>query len=205
LACCENIRIIGCTIDKSERYPAPLNAIGTHSQPNSTEKSKNIIIAGNVAKGSGGIGAYGFFVNCVNFQNVKIIDNLVEGYTRFVRIYSNKTEFKADGTKITDGTNSYCDNIQIAGNTITLYERYMANGVYGISYNGVPHRNIQVMNNIFISNKLDSAKIHYMADFNLVDNVVVTNNTNNMVFDNPVRITDCTSYCVYNNNYFSNL
>lgn len=203
LKCCDGIRIIGCTFDKSDRFPAPLNAIGTHSQPNTKlDKSKNIIISNNIAKGIGGNGSYGIFVHCMNFKNVQIIDNVVENYARFVRIYSNGKEHKKDGSFITDGTNSVCENVLISGNMVTMCEFFKSTGVYAISNNGVPHNNIHVLGNTFLSEDFLTDN-HYLTDFNDCKNIVIANNINTMEFPVPLRFSKCTDYYDYSNTYFS--
>lgn len=199
LKCCDGIKIIGCTFDKSSRYPAPLNAIGTHSQPNTTNKSKNIIISKNTAKGVGGSGSYGLFVHCINFENVIISDNIVEGYARFVRIYSNGKEYKKDGTFISDGKNSFCSNIRITNNIVKMFEFFKTTGVYAISNNGIPHRNIHVDSNTFLSDDLVGAS-HFITDFNNSKNIYVSNNTNNRVFAEPFRVRNCVDHFIGDNN-----
>lgn len=202
LKCCDGVKVIGCTFNKSDKYPAPLNAVGTHSQPNSTNKSKNIIIANNIAKGNGGNGSYGFFAHCINFSNVEIINNIVEGYARFVRIYNTTKEYNADGTYISNGSHSYCENINIDGNIVSLYEFFKSAGVYAVSGNGAPHRNIHVKNNNFISDALESGE-HYITDFTNCNNIIVADNSNNKIFTVPLRWVTCTNYIDRNNDYFN--
>lgn len=203
LECCDGVKIIGCVFDKSDRYPAPLNAIGTHTQPNSKNKSKNIIISKNIAKGIGGNGSYGIFVHAINFKNVEITDNIVENYARFVRIFNNAKEYKADGSYISNGKNSYCEQIRIANNIVAVCEFFKSVGVYAISNNGTPHRDIQVEHNTFISDNLTTMN-HFLTDFNDCKRIKVVDNTNNAVFTtaNPIKFTNCVDYIDRNNDFF---
>lgn len=176
---CKNIYITNNKFTASDRFPAPLNAIGTHTQYNDSNKSENIYILNNYIQGNGCIGGYGNAVRLEQMKNVYIENNVIENVMRGVIIDNADYEYNNIGEKI-PGTNGNNENIQINNNTITTCEgtdknirpiEINCNNTLLTSDRVINHNNIIISGNV-LTNKHNTNCVRV----EIANNVVIKNN-----------------------------
>jgi polygalacturonase len=175
---CEDILIEECTFDKSGKYPAPINGIGTHTQTASTNKHKNIRIKNNDAVGRGLFENYGYFLSLANMKDVIVEGNNISKYTRFGRIYAFDSAYETDGSKVdsTDGTQGGCENVTFRDNTErNVMGSFVTYGIYTCSKSAARHKDIKLINNTFELGNVNTAG-KYAGDIQSTDGVLFERN-----------------------------
>lgn len=130
---CKNIVIDGCKFDKSNNYPSQYIAIGGHVIGNDNLWHENIVVRNCVATGNGTkVGTDTAFISIVNFRNVELYNNKVNGYPRFVlvrkvsKIYDKNFESSGDpkNQKNVSGLRIYNNEIQSHKGTVVRWGVY---------------------------------------------------------------------------------
>lgn len=147
---CEDISVQNCIFRESEKNPAPVNAIGTHTVTSNSKKHRNLQFCNNICYGRGEYGGYGIAFCLENMEHVIIMGNTCSNYARFCRILVPAKFYKANGSTTTaENPAAGCESVILADNTFEGAGSMKAGFVYINSSGGIYHKNIIVSNNIF--------------------------------------------------------
>jgi hypothetical protein len=192
---CEDIYISRCVFDKSEKYPAPINAIGAHTQSATDKKHQNIFIINNIGRGRGYYNGYGLFLSLINMKNVFVHGNQLSDYMRMARISVPTVFYTSDGTKVDKPTTLIgCENIEFANNQIsnpTNQDKII--GVFVRSdTDGIRHKNISFIHETYIvpDDNIKASNIFAVKD---TDGITFMDNLLKSKLKTPIAIgSECT-------------
>lgn len=167
--------------------------IGSHTESNSSNKHKNIVIKDCTAKGYV-VGGEGIFGKFINVDGLTIANCNLNGFERDVVLDAYDKYYDTKGRKTTSITKGKtgCENVEIKNNICKNAKgKVKAAGIYITSQSGVRHKNINIIDNkfalnnmyakydIYISNaegvdiKGNNTKLEIKIDKNTTDNVKV--------------------------------
>lgn len=192
---CKNIFIEKCIFEESDKYPAPINAIGTHSATASDKKHENIQILNNIAKGRGVYEGYGLFASIINMRDVLIEGNQLSEYMRLARVSVPTKFYKTDGSTVKiPSTDLGCENVKFKNNLFKKSDatNHKCIGIYVRSdTDGIFHKNISIENNFFDATNLPKSG-KYVLLIEDTNGIKVTDNTIETTATKPISITKCT-------------